>query len=166
MLDPEVARRLAEYNAWADNVLFDAIKKLPDGSVYQQRNTLFKSMLGTLNHNLQVDLIWQAHLSRVPHGYSSRREILHSNFEELIAAQNASNAWYVDWAMQQSSASLSEVCNFAFTSGEPARMQKGFMFLHVINHKTYHRGWVSQMFFDFASKPPETDISVYMTIEP
>ena len=37
------------------------------------------------------------------------------------------------------------------------------MFLHVVNHKTYHRGWVSQMFFEFGAKPPETDLSVYVT---
>jgi len=33
----------------------------------------------------------------------------------------------------------------------------------VINHKTFHRGWVSQMFFEFDSRPPQTDISVYLT---
>jgi hypothetical protein len=37
------------------------------------------------------------------------------------------------------------------------------MFLHVINHKTYHRGWVSEMFFDVGATPPETDLSVFLT---
>lgn len=41
-------------------------------------------------------------------------------------------------------------------------MPKGAMFLHVINHKTYHRGWVSQMFFDWGAQPPESDLSVYL----
>jgi uncharacterized damage-inducible protein DinB len=41
-------------------------------------------------------------------------------------------------------------------------MQRAAMFLHVINHKTYHRGWVSQMFFEFGTKPPETDLCVYI----
>ena len=36
------------------------------------------------------------------------------------------------------------------------------MFLHVVNHKTYHRGWVSEMFFDFGMKPPQTDLSVFL----
>lgn len=164
MLDIEVVKRLAQYNAWADTVLFDAIRQLPEGAVYKEGNTLFKSMLGTLNHNYQVDLIWQAHLCGVQHGFHSRREILHSNFEELVEAQIRSNTWYVDWSIRQNAENLSEDCHFKFTSGQSVRTQKGFMFLHVINHKTYHRGWISQMFFDFGTKPPETDISVYMTM--
>jgi uncharacterized damage-inducible protein DinB len=164
MLDIEVAKKLAEYNAWADIVLFEAIRQLPEGAVYREGNALFKSMLGTLNHNYQVDLIWQAHLSGAQHGFSSRRDVLHSNFESLVEAQIKSNSWYMDWSKHQSAESLSESCQFKFTSGQLVKMQKGFIFLHVINHKTYHRGWVSQMFFDFGSKPPETDISVYMTI--
>ena len=37
------------------------------------------------------------------------------------------------------------------------------MFLHVINHKTYHRGWVSEMFLDVGATPTETDLSVFLT---
>jgi uncharacterized damage-inducible protein DinB len=36
------------------------------------------------------------------------------------------------------------------------------MFLHVVNHKTYHRGWVSERLFDFGMKPPQTDLSVFL----
>jgi uncharacterized damage-inducible protein DinB len=163
MIDVETLKHLAEYNAWADQTLFDAMNKLPEGTVYRETKTLFKSMVGTLNHNYQVDLIWQAHLTGGQHGFSSRRDILHANFADLIRAQHEINLWYVGWAAEQVPDKLSELVNFNFTSGTPVQMQKGVMFLHVINHKTYHRGWVSQMFFDFDAKPPETDLSVYMT---
>lgn len=56
---------------------------------------------------------------------------------------------------------LSETIAFRFTSGQPSQTQRGAMFLHVINHS--HRGWVSQMFFEVAAKPTETDLSVYLT---
>ena len=36
------------------------------------------------------------------------------------------------------------------------------MFLHIVNHKTYHRGWVSEMFFDWNINPPETDLCVFL----
>ena len=58
--------------------------------------------------------------------------------------------------------SLSEVVAFRFVSGQDAKMQKGSMLLHIVNHKTYHRGWASQMFFDVGAKAPETDLSVYL----
>jgi uncharacterized damage-inducible protein DinB len=41
---------------------------------------------------------------------------------------------------------------------ENLRMQRGAMFLHLFNHRTYHRGCVSQMFFEVGAKPPATDL--------
>ena len=163
MVDTNTVSLLARYNSWADDLLFAAIAKLPEGTAYQETKTLFKSMVGTLNHNYQVDLIWQAHLAGKKHGFTSRRDMLHPSLEGLVSAQTEANLWFIDWASQQSPASLSEVIGFRFTSGQPSRMQRGAMFLHVINHKTYHRGWVSQMFFEVGEKPPETDLSVYLT---
>ncbi|MFA7664924.1 MAG: DinB family protein [Burkholderiaceae bacterium] len=158
----ETGVMLAHYNDWADQRLFAAIGALPQGAVYRSSTTLFGSMLGTLNHNYQVDLIWRAHLLGRPHGFSSRRDLLHPVFENLVDAQSEVNRWYVDWAREQDEASLRQCSDFSFVSGRAAQMSRGGMFLHVINHKTYHRGWVSQMFFDFDARPPETDLCVFL----
>jgi uncharacterized damage-inducible protein DinB len=163
MLTTDTAIMLASYGDWADQVLFGAIKQLPEGAVYRQRKTLFRSMIGTLNHNYQVDLIWRAHLLGEPHGFTSRRDLLHPDFDGLIAAQTEANRWYIDWARRQDADSLSQRVKFTFVSGRAGDMTKGGMFLHIVNHKTYHRGWVAEMFFDFDVNPPETDLSVYLT---
>jgi uncharacterized damage-inducible protein DinB len=157
------AHLLANYNAWADSVLFAAVAKLPANDIYRQTTTLFGSIVGTLNHNYQVDLIWQAHLLGKEHTFSTRRDILHPKFENLVQAQMVVNDWLIEWTTHQTTTTLSETVAFRFVSGQDAKMQKGTMLLHVINHKTYHRGWVSQMFFDVGAKPPETDLSVYMS---
>jgi len=162
MIDTKTMSLLAGYNAWADQVLFDAMARLPDGAIYKKSNTLFGSMVGTLNHNYQVDLIWQAHLTGKKHGFTSRRDVLHERLEDLTKAQTEANQWLMTWAKQQNPASLSVALQFTFTNGQPVEMQRGAMFLHVINHKTYHRGWVSQMFFEVGAKPPESDLSVYL----
>jgi uncharacterized damage-inducible protein DinB len=162
MMDVETATLLTNYNAWADDVLFGAIAKLPANEVYRTRNTLFGSMLGTLNHNYQVDLIWRAHLLGEDHGFSTRRDLLHPEFDGLVKAQTAINHWFVEWAESQNPESLKESVSFRFVSGKHAVMAKGGILLHIINHKTYHRGWVCEMFFDAGAKPPETDLSVYL----
>jgi len=69
MMDTETAHLLATYNAWADQTLFAAVAKLAESDVYRQTRTLFGSIVGTLNHNYQVDLIWQAHLLGKKHGF-------------------------------------------------------------------------------------------------
>ena len=80
-----------------------------------------------------------------------------------MPAQLAVNGWMLGWAASQTPESLAEMVDFAFVSGAPARMQRGAMFLHIVNHKTYHRGWVAEMFFDSGVNPPQTDLSVFLT---
>lgn len=163
MLTTETAIMLATYSDWADRVLFKAVQALPAGVCDQPRKSLFGSMLGTLNHNYQVDLIWRAHLRSEAHGYSSRRDLLHPTLDALAEEQFKVNRWYCDWAGQQTPKSLSERASFSFVSGQAAEMTRGGMFLHIVNHKTYHRGWVSEMFFEHDLKPPETDLCVFLT---
>ncbi len=76
--------------------------------------------------------------------------------------QSKINQWYIDWASRQNAESLSERLTFSFVSGKVAEMTRGGMFLHVVNHKTYHRGWVSEMFFDSKINPPQTDLCVFL----
>ena len=60
-MDTKTANMLAHYKAWADRVTFDGVAKLPPGEAEKERKTLFKTIVGTLNHIYVVDLIWQAH---------------------------------------------------------------------------------------------------------
>jgi uncharacterized damage-inducible protein DinB len=162
MITADTAVTLARYNEWADRVLFEAIRALPGDAASKPASTLFGSMIGALNHNYQVDLIWRAHLSGEKHGFTSRRDILHPDLGALAKAQLDVDQWFIDWAGRQDPGSFAERVRFNFISGKPGEMTRGGMFLHVINHKTYHRGWVSQMFFDHGAKPPETDLCVFL----
>lgn len=162
MMTMDTIVMLAKYSDWADQTLFKAMQSLPEGAPYRKSETLFGSMVGTLNHNYQVDLIWQAHLLGKAHGFTSRRDILHPELHTLIEEQSIVNRWYIDWAKEQTSQSLGEKLKFSFVTGEPGEMTRGGMFLHIVNHKTFHRGWISQMFFDVRVKPPETDLCVFL----
>lgn len=162
MMMNDTVLMLAKYSDWADQVLFKAMADLPESAIYEQSGTLFRSMVGTLNHNLQVDLIWRAHLLGEEHGFSTRRDILHPDLDALVREQSGINEWYVRWAADQTPESLSERLNFNFVNGESGEMTRGGMFLHIVNHKTYHRGWVAEMFFDHGQQPPETDLCVYL----
>lgn len=163
MTDLRTARMLARYNAWADEVFFTAVAALPPGEAAKERTTLFRSIIGTLNHNLVVDLIWQAHIERRAHGFTARNVVLHPELDRLWAAQRAWNDWLIGWADTQTPDSLSERLSFKFVSGKHGIMSRGEMLLHVVNHTSYHRGWAAEMFFAVPAKPPETDLPVYLT---
>ena len=166
MLNTQTARILSRYKTWADNLLFDATAALPPDEVVKIRQTLFKTMIGTLNHNYVVDLIWKAHLERKEHGFTARNGIVHADLGDLRRAQQDVNAWFERWADAQSDASLAEELSFMFISGEHSTMSRGAMFMHLVNHASYHRGWVCDMFFEVPAKPPTTDLPVFLKAHP
>ncbi len=65
-------RTLARYNAWADRLVVLAVADLPEGEATKPRETLFRNMVHTLNHNYVIDRIFQAHLEGREHGYAAR----------------------------------------------------------------------------------------------
>jgi uncharacterized damage-inducible protein DinB len=162
MINPQTANMMACYKVWADKLIYDAVKALPPGEASRERPSLFKTMIGTLNHNYVVDLIWQANLQGRSHGFAARNMVLHPDLADLWDAQRSFNDWLLGWAEAQTEESLGEVVSFRFVSGEPARATRGEMLLHIVNHATYHRGWVTDMFYQIPAKPPTTDLSVFM----
>ena len=162
MSDLHNVRLLAKYRMWADQLTFDAVAALPEGEAVKERPTLFKTMIGTLNHNYVIDLIWQAHLEGRDHGFEARNVMLHEDLPGLWSAQQAINQWYIEWSEQQSAQSLEEIVRFRFIGGESGAMTRGDILLHVVNHATYHRGWVAEMFFQVPARNPATDLPVYL----
>jgi uncharacterized damage-inducible protein DinB len=166
MVDTRTARMLARYKAWADEVFFNGVAALPPGEAEKERKTLFKTMIGTLNHSYVVDLIWQAHLERREHGFKARNIVLHADLPALRTAQRKINNWFIDWAGAQSETSLDEDVPFTFVNATRASMKRGEMFLHVVTHGSYHRGWVAEMFLEAGARPPQPDLSVFLCEAP
>jgi len=159
------APRLTRYKRWADELIFQAVRALPEGEATKERPTLFKTMLHTLNHIYVVDLVWQAHLEGRKHGISALNVILHEDVEDLWRAQQAADEWYVALSDSLSEPALREIVEFEFIDGKPGRMSRGDILLHVVNHTTYHRGWVADLFFQVPARPPTTDFPVFLRTE-
>jgi uncharacterized damage-inducible protein DinB len=159
------ARMLARYNAWANRLIYDAVAALPPGEAVKERTTLFKNMVHTLNHNYVIGLIWQAHLEGREHGFSARNTRDHPPLDELRRSQESVDRWYLDWTASLSDASLGEEVRFTLIGGTPGVMTRGEILLHVVNHTTYHRGFVADMFYQVPAKPPTTDLPVFLREE-
>src|SRR5437870_11291145 len=92
------ARMLSRYNAWANRIFFDAVAALPEGEAVKPRTTLFRNIVHTLNHNLVIDRIFQAHLEGREHGYRARNTADPLPFDELRREQEAVDHWYIAWS--------------------------------------------------------------------
>jgi uncharacterized damage-inducible protein DinB len=156
------ARMLTRYNAWADEVIFEAVAKLPAGEATKPRQSIFKDMLHTLNHIYVIDRVFQAHVEGREHGYSARNTPGYPPLEELWRAQREMDRWLVDWSDRMSEPALAEKIAFAYIGGGEGLMSKGDILLHVVNHTTYHRGFVADFFCQVPARPPTTDLTVFL----
>ena len=153
---------LARYNAWANKLIFDAVAALPEGEAVKPRPSVFRNMVHTLNHNYVIDRIFQAHLEGRPHGYGARNTAEHPPLAELWRAQQEIDRWYMEWTERASDDSLDQRIQFGFVGGGEGAMTRREILQHLVNHTSYHRGFVAQMMYDIPVRPPVTDITVYL----
>lgn len=163
MITLQSARMLTRYNSWANQLIFEAVAALPEGEATKERPSLFKNMVHTLNHNYVIDLIWQAHLEGRDHGFSARNTKEHPPLGDLQARQRAIDDWYIAWSDGLSEAALGERVHFTLIGGNRGVMTRAEILLHIVNHTTYHRGFVADLFYQVpGARPPTTDLPVYL----
>jgi len=160
------ARMLTRYSAWANKVFFDAVAALPEGEAMKPRTSLFRNMVHSLNHNYVIDRIWQAHIEGREHGYTARNTPDHPPLAELWRLQQAIDRWYIEWSDGLSDSALDEEVSFTLIGGNRGAMTRGEILLHVVNHTSYHRGFVADMFYEVPAMPPTTDLPVFLREAP
>jgi uncharacterized damage-inducible protein DinB len=155
MTTPHTARMLTRYIAGGNELMFNAVAQLPPGEAMRQRVGLFPNIVHTLNHNYVIDRIFQAHLQGREHGYTARNT-------ELWDAQREVDHWYIAWGDGLTNAVLEETILFTFVGGGEGAMTRGEILLHLVNHTTYHHGFVADLFYQIPAQPPTTDLPVFL----
>src|SRR5688572_7953740 len=112
-----VLSELLRYKAWANELIYAALAKLPESELTAPRPIVFGSLLRTLNHVYAMDQVWQANLEGRPHGLKTRNPPTSPPFRELRTAQKDIDAWYVGYA--GSLKNEEEPVNFTFIGGGP-----------------------------------------------
>lgn len=58
---------------------------------------------------------------------------------------------------------LPRTVRFTLIGGKRSAMRRSEIVLHVINHTSYHHGFVADMFYQIPARPPLTDLPVFLT---
>jgi uncharacterized damage-inducible protein DinB len=162
MITADTARMLTRYKAWASEIVYATVAALPEGEALKPRQTVFQNMVHTLNHLYVVDRIFQAHLEGTGHGYAARNTPTTPPHEELRRDVRALDAWYIERYDRLSDAELGEDIRFQFVGGGDGVMTRGEILMHLVNHGTYHRGFVGDMLNQAQVRPRPTDLTVYL----
>jgi uncharacterized damage-inducible protein DinB len=153
---------LVNYKAWANELTFSTVHDLPDGEATKQRQTRFGNIVHTLNHVYVIDDIFKAHLEGKSHSYTARNTETHPPLAELWEAQKAMDQWYIDYTNNASESLLDEQVEFQYVGGGNGIMSRMEMILHVVNHGTYHRGFVGDLMYQIPVTPPANDLPVFL----
>ncbi|HTR08180.1 MAG TPA: DinB family protein [Paraburkholderia sp.] len=153
---------LARYTQWANSVMHGVVAQLPEEAVVKPRDMTFGTLLRALGHGYAVGAIFKAHLEQRDHGFTTRHIPDTTTLDELRARQRDLDAWYLAWIERVSEAETNERVRFPFIDGGEGEMTRGEIFLHVINHYTFHRGFIVEALRGLGISVPATDITVYI----
>jgi uncharacterized damage-inducible protein DinB len=153
---------LTRYKAWADELLYGTVGKLPETELIRPQKIVFGSLLRTLNHVHAMDLVWRSHLQGVPHGLISRNPADCPPLAVLSKAQRAMDEWFIRFADGVADSALEEIIEFEYIGGGRGAMSRHEMLIHVVNHGTYHRGHIADMLYQVSVLPPTTDFPVWV----
>lgn len=154
-------RKLVRYKAWANELLFAELAKIPQDALVAPQPIVFGNLLRTLNHVFAMDFVWQSHLRGEPHGLATRNPDCCPPFAEIASAQAQMDRWFIAYADALADAARDESVEFTFIGGDSSAMTRGDIILHVVNHGSYHRGHVAQMMRSWIS-PPIADYPVFL----
>lgn len=121
---------------WADHGLYDAVSQNL-GRLAEEDTSI---LLRILDHIHVVDRIFQYHLQGLPHPFQAPRSEKMPELQALASRAKEIDDWYVSYVDGLAENDFEQPIDFVFTSGKPARMQRGEIILHVCLHGTYHRG--------------------------
>ncbi len=154
-------RTLMHYKRWATNglnsVLADTFDRLPDDEQVLVRRLL--------DHIQTVDEIFSHNLAARPHGHLAPRSAELSSFEDLTRKARSTADWYVEYADALMPDQVDQVIPFAFSNGEPARMTRGEMLLHVAMHGSGHRGQAALLLQKNGIQPWPDRMTDFLTAE-
>lgn len=162
MPDTNLVQRMTAYMQWADDVMLKNAEQLSEAEVTAPRDTLFKSISGTFDHVVVVGEIFRAHLEGRPHGFTARYREEPLPFPEVARRLREINAHYVGLAQKLSEVELAEVVRFGFVGGGEGAMTREDILLHLVNHATYHRGFVSTLLYPLNAVSGATDYTVFL----
>jgi uncharacterized damage-inducible protein DinB len=159
-------QRMAAYNRWANERLYEAVGKLSPEEFSAPRIGFFPSLLKTLNHILVGDTVWMGRLDGAGSSIKSLDQILHTELAALKAARAAMDARIVAYVDALAPKRLEEDLVYRTVAGDPMTTQVAQVLAHFFNHQTHHRGQAHGMLSSTNVAPPVLDLIYFLSDHP
>lgn len=152
----ELIGDLYAYNEWANRQLLECAAKAGDRVLAESRGTSFGSVLQTLDHVCDAQVIW---LARWTAGQNTARpmESVSVNLASLASAFEASHAALRSYVSGLTDSVLDSAIEYRDSRGNAYRRALWQLMLHCANHGTYHRGEAAAALSALGYSPGDLD---------
>lgn len=142
----DYVRTMARYNAWMNESLYRVCGEMTDAARKKDRGAFFKSIHGTLNHLVLVDLYWLGWFMGKPPSFPSLDAELHADFDALRAERVRLDREIEEWAQGLTEEQLAgDVVFHSMTMKVDRKLSLWHAVIHYFNHQTHHRGQVTTL---------------------
>lgn len=150
----------ADYQHWANAVLFAALDALPVPVLSQHQGLFFGSVQHTVDHMLRVSQVWLARLKgRSPS--VDYRTLQHADWQALRAALQGELRHLHDWLNAQPETFFAGRFGYVGGDGQTRQMAVHDALTHLFTHYVHHRGQLSAVITRLGGPCPEMDFVYY-----
>ncbi|TCR93003.1 DinB family protein [Rhizobium sp. BK376] len=138
---PRHLQMFANYNRWANRLLFDAAATLTDTEYHRDMGAFFGSLHRTLDHLMVADMMWMHRFTGSGDLPQTLGIALYETLETLDAARQRLDQRIIDWVAILDEAALSRDITYRpVTRPMEFTHPLGPTLFHLFNHQTHHRG--------------------------
>ena len=153
---------MANYNAWANALLYDSVCSLPAEAYRRDLGAFFGSLHATLNHIYVADTIWMSRFRDLPNPPWKLDHIAHDDLTDLRKRREALDRDIIGFVGGLAETMLqNEFSYFAVLDSARVTLKMAPALAHFFNHQTHHRGQCHAMLSQLGTDPPALDLIYY-----
>lgn len=141
------------YNAWAHRRVFDALAALSAEQYHRDLKCSFDSIHGTVCHIVWAEQLWLSRWLGKPAPAVAQGKDL-PGLAEARARWDALEAERAAFLASFPESRMSDTVTVQTSSGGAFQHSFREMFLHTVDHSSYHRGQIITMLRQLGVKPP------------
>jgi len=153
----------AAFNAWANERLLAACAALGEERLRAERGAYFKSMLGTLNHILLVDMLYMDRLTGQAARFKRLDETVCATFSELRVCQAEQDRLYGQYTATLTPQDLDANVRFQTLLAAPQTwtVPMRIYLSNLFQHQVHHRGQAHNLLSQEGLDPPSVGFVEY-----
>ncbi len=149
-------RQFGQFNTWANQRLYAACEQVREEAVRADRGAFFRSIFGTLNHILLVDILYMDRLQGRRSGFKGLDDTLCDSLQALREAQVGQDAAYRQYLASLTDEVLTGDVTFTTLLANPQvwTVPMRVYLTNLFQHQAHHRGQVHNMLSQCGIDPP------------